>query len=124
MSDKRVSTVGPLGVTVPAGHAAAPRPALRRRPPVPVTAPRTSNRFENAATGPRPPDERPTPSEGTPQAMPHPATPPVPEAGFKALMEFTEMLEAELAAVEDRTLANLRRPAALPERTARTDKKV
>lgn len=124
MSDKRVSAAGPLGVAIRTGHAAEPRPVLRLRPPVPVTAPRTSNRYDNAATGPRPPEGRPEPAEAAEPSMPHPATPPVPESGFRALMEFTEMLEAELAASERRALTHVKRPAAPPDGTKRTDKSV
>ncbi len=124
MSDKRISAVGPLGVAIPTRRAAEPRPAIGRRPPVPVTRPRTSNRFENAATGPRPPEGRPEPAQAAGGPMPHPATPPVPEAGFEALMEFTEMLEAEVAASERRALAHVKRPATPSDAVERTDKKV
>jgi hypothetical protein len=99
MSEKSGMSMGPMGVVTPfraperkrpfgqrriePSNDGVPSPVVRRDPPAPV-----------------PP--APKPESGV--SVPPPMTPPAPNAGFQALMEFTYMLEYELAAVERRAL--------------------
>lgn len=99
MSEKSGMNIGPFGVVTPfrgpdrrrpfgqrriqpTGNG-VPSPVVRREPPAPV-----------------PTEPRPEPGKSAPPPM----TPPAPNAGFQALMEFTYLLEYELAAVERRAL--------------------
>lgn len=108
MSSSREISAGPLGVSVPAGPRVHPRPAIRRRPPAPSTGTKADNRNDFAATAPQPPANSDKPVAKSYPEGPHPAMPPMPDAGFEALMQFTEMLEQELAASERRALAHVR----------------
>jgi hypothetical protein len=98
MSEKSGMSIGPFGVVTPfrgperrrpfgqrriqPTNNGVPSPVVRREPPAPVTP------------SPKPESEKSAP----------PMTPPAPNAGFQALMEFTYLLEYELAAVERRAL--------------------
>lgn len=95
MSDRHEIAASPLRATATLRHPAEAHPRLTEVRPAPV---------------------------GAAASIPPPFTPPAPQAGFEALMQFTLMLEDELAEVERRSLAHSEQfrppfPATLPAHT-------
>ncbi|HUV32930.1 MAG TPA: hypothetical protein VMW31_05100 [Devosiaceae bacterium] len=106
MSGKTIGTTGPFGVGAPVGRLAPATSPIRRRPPAPASRTGTGNRNQFGATAPQVPPPPAPAGEVAVAAGPHPASPPAPNAAFEAMMQFTEMLEQEVAEAERRALAH------------------